>query len=191
MIAIPSRPSRVALVGQPNVGKSVVFSHLTSRYVTISNFPGTTVEIFRGRARFEDRELEVLDTPGINGTHASSEDERVTVAVLEEERPDVVVQVADAKNLRRTLLLTAQLSRFKIPMVLVLNMMDECHEKGIRVDSHALSRVLGIPVVETVATSEKGLAELRKSLLEPGICVEPKLKPTTVGEPGSRTGPVF
>ena len=159
-----SDPFRVVLVGQPNVGKSVVFSQLTSRYVTISNYPGTTVEVFRGRTRISGQDVEVLDTPGINGTDAGSEDEKVTVATLETDRPDLVVQVADAKNLRRALLLTAQLTRFRIPMVLVLNMMDECRGCGIQVDSRALSRELGIPVVETVATTGSGFDELRQSL---------------------------
>ncbi len=163
-------PLRVVLVGQPNVGKSVVFSQLTSRYVTISNYPGTTVEVFRGRTRICGEEIEILDTPGINGINADSEDERVTVAALEQERPDLVVQVADAKNLRRALLLAAQLSRFQIPMVLVLNMMDECRGCGIQLDSAALSRELGIPVVETIATSGAGFDELRGSLGAASVC---------------------
>lgn len=165
-----ARPRRVALVGQPNVGKSVVFGRLTSRYVTISNYPGTTVEVFRGKAWNHGQELEILDTPGINGTEAISEDESVTVRVLEEERPDVVIQVADAKNLRRALLLTAQLSRFGIPIVLVLNMMDECRGRGISLDSTALEEILGIPVVETVATTGQGFDQLQARLEEAAPC---------------------
>ncbi len=168
--ALRQQPLRVVLVGQPNVGKSVVFSQLTSRYVTISNYPGTTVEVFRGRTRIAGQEIELLDTPGINSIDAGSEDERVTVAALEQDRPDLVIQVADAKNLRRALLLTAQLSRFRIPMVLALNMMDECRGRGIQVDSAALSRELGIPVIETVATSGIGFDELRSRLGAAAVC---------------------
>ncbi|MEJ2079976.1 MAG: ferrous iron transporter B [Acidobacteriota bacterium] len=168
--AVRQEPLRIVLVGQPNVGKSVVFSRLTSRYVTISNYPGTTVEVFSGRTRISGQEIEVLDTPGINGIQADSEDERVTLATLERDRPDLVIQVADAKNLRRALLLTAQLSRFRIPMVLVLNMMDECRIRGIQVDSRALSRELGIPVIETVATSGAGMGALRESLGAASLC---------------------
>lgn len=163
----PSTPDKVVLVGQPNVGKSLVFSQLTSRYVTISNFPGTTVEVFRGRAVLNGKNIEILDTPGINSTDPSSEDERVTVAVLEEERPDLIIQIADAKNLRRALLLTAQLSQFGIPMLLALNMMDECREKGIHVDKDELSKILGIPVVETIATIGEGVEALQAQLLNP------------------------
>lgn len=163
-------PSRVVLVGQPNVGKSVVFSRLTSRYVTIANYPGTTVEVFRGRTQIGGQNVEILDTPGINTLNASSEDERVTVSVLEREQPDLIIQIADAKNLKRALLLTSQLSRFQVPMVLVLNMMDECNDRGIMVDSNALSRTLGIPVVETVATSGTGLGDLKESLCWGGLC---------------------
>lgn len=155
---------RVVLIGQANVGKSVLFSRLTSRFVTISNFPGTTVEIFHGHADIDGEAVEIIDTPGINSTYASSEDERAALRVLQEDRPELIVQVADAKNLRRTLRLTAQLAQFGIPMVLTLNMMDECERKGIYVDSEILSKKIGIPVVQTVATSGTGLEGLKKVL---------------------------
>lgn len=170
-------PLRLVLVGQPNVGKSVVFSRLTSRYVTISNYPGTTVEVFRGRTRISGQEIEVLDTPGINAVDAGSEDEKVTMAALERDHPDLIVQVADAKNLRRALLLTAQLSRFRIPMVLVLNMMDECRARGIQVDSRVLSKELGIPVIETIATSGFGFDALRESLWAASVCEVREVSP--------------
>lgn len=168
----PARPrvKRIALVGHPNVGKSVIFSHLTSRYVTVSNFPGTTVEIFSGEAEIEDQTYEVFDTPGINSTEPSSEDERVTLELIQRERPDIIVQVADAKNLRRALFLLSQLSLFRIPVVLVLNMMDECRDKGIHIDSSILSLKLGVPVVETVATTGHGLEELRNQLNSTRLC---------------------
>lgn len=153
---------RVVLVGHPNVGKSVLFTALTSRYVTISNYPGTTVEVFRSRAEWDQCEVELFDTPGINALAAESEDERVTATVLRAEAPDLVVQVGDAKNLRRTLLLTAQLRRLGIPLVLVLNMMDECRDRGISIDRKRLEKQLGIPVVETVAIRGEGLDRLRR-----------------------------
>lgn len=168
--ADPRRTRRVALVGQPNVGKSALFGELTSRYVTISNFPGTTVEVFRGRTRAAGLDFEVLDTPGISGIPAESEDERATMAVLETEAPDLIVQVADAKNLRRALLLTAELSRLRIPMVLALNMIDESREKGILVSADLLAEELGIPVVETVATTGRGIDTLRSSLAAARVC---------------------
>lgn len=164
------RVKRIALVGHPNVGKSVIFSTLTSRYVNVSNFPGTTVEVFSGEALIGDQRYEVFDTPGINSAEPNSEDERVTIKVIQQEKPDILVQVADAKNLRRALLLLAQLSEFRIPIVLVLNMMDECKQKGIHIDSNILSLKLGVPVVETVATTGDGLEDLKHQLNSTRLC---------------------
>ena len=100
----------VLLVGNPNVGKSVIFGALTKRYVNVSNYPGTTVEVTRGTARMLPGEPELVDTPGTNSLTPQSEDEQVTRDILLAERPRCVVQVADAKNLRRSLLITVQLA---------------------------------------------------------------------------------
>src|SRR5579864_9021144 len=111
-----SRCSRCALlVGQPNVGKSVVFGALTGTYVAVSNYPGTTVEIARGRARIGETLWEVVDTPGTHNLVPMSEDEAVTRDILISERHDAVVQVGDAKSLARTLLLTLQLAQLGVP----------------------------------------------------------------------------
>ena len=160
----PADPTvrRIVLVGNPNVGKSVIFRLLTGSYVLVSNFPGTTVEISRGRLDAGGTSYEVIDTPGVASMVPQSEDERVTCEVLIAERPDLIMQVADAKNLRRTLLVTSQLAEFKTPMVLVLNMMDEAEERGIEIDSVGLSERLGLPVVETVAIYSQG----RKKLIQ-------------------------
>jgi ferrous iron transport protein B len=167
---LSQRVKKIALVGHPNVGKSVLFSTLTSRYVTVSNFPGTTVEVFSGEAQIGKQIYKVFDTPGINSTEPNAEDERVTLEVIQQERPDIIIQVADAKNLRRALLLLTQLSEFKIPIVLVLNMMDECKQRGIHIDSSILSLKLGVPVVETVATTGHGLEELKRQLNSTSLC---------------------
>ena len=154
---------RIALVGNPNVGKSVIFGFLTGRYVTVSNYPGTTVEIARGAAKFDSETL-VIDTPGVNDLIPMSEDERVTRDILLNESIDVVVQVVDSKNLRRGLTITLQLAEMGLPTVLVLNMEDEARSRGISIDREKLSRILGVPVVSTVATQKKGLGELIRSL---------------------------
>ncbi len=148
------------LVGNPNVGKSALFGAITGRYVTVSNYPGTTVEVTRGSGMLGKRVWQVLDTPGANGLLPVSEDEQVTRDILLAERNFVVVQVCDAKNLMRGLLMTAQLAEAGVPLVLALNMSDEAAGRGIRIDAAKLSSELGIPVVETVAVQRRGLTRL-------------------------------
>ena len=154
----------IVLVGNPNVGKSVLFSKLTGKFVIISNYPGTTVEITRGEARIGDETLAVIDTPGVNELAPRTEDARVTCDVLREHPDATIVQVADAKNLRRALLLTMQLTALRRPMVLVLNMMDELEKRGGQIDVPKLSDVLDVPVVPTIATEGTGLEELKQSI---------------------------
>ena len=154
----------VLLVGNPNVGKSVLFNNLTSRYVTVSNFPGTTVEVVRARAGGSESNLEIVDCPGVNDLSPRSEDARVTRQLLDEMPDATVVQVADAKNLRRALLLTLQLADLERPMVLVLNMADELEQRGGRIDQTRLQEILGIPVISAVAVTNRGTAELLEAL---------------------------
>lgn len=161
--AAPARRT-LLLVGNPNVGKSVLFRNLTQRYVNVSNFPGTTVEIARARARFDGRDWEVVDTPGINDVAPKSEDARVTREILDRNPDALLVQVADAKNLRRALLLTLQLAELGRPMVLVLNMMDELEARGGRIDARELEAIVGVPVVPTVALWGRGTDELVEAL---------------------------
>jgi ferrous iron transport protein B len=148
------------LVGNPNVGKSVLFKNLTDHYVNVSNFPGTTVEIVQANANFDGRDFTVIDTPGINDLAQRSEDARVTRELLSEQDDATIVQVADAKNLRRALLLTLQLAELRRPTVLVLNMADELEERGGRIDTERLSQILGVPVVVTVAPRNQGTDDL-------------------------------
>jgi ferrous iron transport protein B len=156
----------VILVGNPNVGKSVLFGALTGKYVTVSNYPGTTVEVTRGTATIEGRPWHVMDTPGTNNLVPMSEDEQVTRDILLSEREYVCVQVCDAKNLRRGLLLAAQLAEAEIPFALALNMADEAASRGFQIDATALSRALGVDVVPTVAVQRKGLPALQARLAD-------------------------
>ncbi len=167
------RRGRITLVGNPNVGKSVIFGYLTGRYTIVSNYPGTTVEVARGEMRLGGQTYDVIDTPGTNSLVPQSEDERVTRDILNREPPDILVQVADVKNLRRTLLLTSQLVELGRPMVLVLNLLDEARQRGITVDSKAISELFGIPVVETVAPYGEGLADLSRALSRPAVPRDP------------------
>jgi len=154
----------VILVGNPNVGKSVVFKNLTGRHVTISNYPGTTVEITRARTRLNGHQAELFDTPGINDLAQKSEDAQVTRDVIFAHPDATLVQVADAKNLRRALLLTLQLAELGRPIVLVLNMMDELRHCGARIDIDRLAEILGVPVVSTVAIQNSGIDRVVEAL---------------------------
>ena len=154
----------VILVGNPNVGKSAMFGALTGKYVTVSNYPGTTVEVTRGSATFEGQAWHVLDTPGTNNLLPMSEDEQVTRDILLTERGYVALQVCDAKNLRRGLLLSAQLAEAELPFVLALNMADEAASRGITIDAAKLSGELGVDVVPTVAIQRRGLATVQAQL---------------------------
>ena len=162
-----SSANAILLVGHPNVGKSVLFHRLTGAYVNVSNYPGTTVEVTRANTRF-DHSAVLLDTPGVLALPSRSDDERATMTALLHENSRCLVQVGDAKNLRRTLTLTALLAELGVPMVLALNMHDEAAARGVTVDVAALSEELGIPVLATVATGGEGIGELTGSLANAG-----------------------
>ena len=155
---------RVALVGSPNVGKSALFNRLTGRYVTVSNYPGTSVEVARGTGRLDGEPVEVLDTPGMYSLLASTEEERVARRIVLEAGADVLVHVVDAKNIQRMLPLTLQLAESGRPLVLALNMADEAERLGFEVDAAALSERLGIAVVPVVAIRGEGVAELLQAV---------------------------
>lgn len=153
------RPSLV-LAGNPNVGKSVVFGLLTGTYVEVSNFPGTTVEITRGR----HGDYDVLDTPGVYGVGSFNEEEAVARDVIL--TADVIVNVVDAVHLQRDLFLTLQLADLGLPMIVALNMVDEARSQGVGVDRDLLEDLLGVPVVEMVAVDGSGLDALLERLDE-------------------------
>jgi ferrous iron transport protein B len=157
---------KIAIVGSPNVGKSAVFNSLTGAYVTVSNYPGTTVDVSRGKAKIEDQEFEIVDTPGMYSLRPITEEEQVARSILLAEKPEVILHVVDAKNLERMLPLTLQLIEAGLPTILDLNMMDETEAAGIEVDVKRLEEELGIPIVATVATTRHGMETLRKRLVE-------------------------
>ncbi len=151
---------KVVIVGSPNVGKSLLFNRLTGSYVVVSNYPGTTVEVSRGTLTTATGRCEVVDTPGIYALAPITAEELVTLELLLRESPRTVVHVIDAKNIQRMLGLTLQLADAGLPLVLALNMADEARLLGIRIDVRRLEQALGIPVVETVATTGAGVREL-------------------------------
>jgi len=158
---------KLVLVGNPNVGKSVIFGLLTGKYVTVSNYPGTTVEVMQGNVSIAGKTRLLIDSPGVNSLIPMSEDEKVTRDILLHEAPNGVVQVADAKNLKRSLLITLQLAEMHLPSVLALNMTDEAMDKGITIDLPQLKKILGIEVVSTIAPQRKGIRELREGMTSP------------------------
>ncbi|MGZ4150440.1 MAG: ferrous iron transport protein B, partial [Actinomycetota bacterium] len=168
-VATAERP--IVLVGNPNVGKSALFGRLTGRYVAVSNYPGTTVEVARGTLAVNGHAAPVIDTHGVQDLAAISDDERVTRDILVSEPAEVVVQVIDAKNLRRGLLLSLQLTEAGVPLVVALNMADEAERRGLRIDTARLSRLLGAPVVATIATKGTGIDRLGSllDLASPGV----------------------
>jgi len=160
-----------ALIGHPNVGKSVIFHRLTGTYVNVSNYPGTTVEVARAAARFA-RDADVLDTPGVLTLPARSDDERATMRALLHEDLRALIQIGDAKHLRRTLALTLMLADTGLPLALVLNMHDESKARGVSIDADALARELGIDVVTTVATAGEGIGALVHALRAPRVAAK-------------------
>ncbi|MFX1511973.1 MAG: ferrous iron transport protein B [Promethearchaeota archaeon] len=151
----------IILVGNPNVGKSVVFGRLTGHYAEVSNYPGTTVEVSIGSLRMGTQHYRVIDSPGIGSLLPLSEDEAITRRILNSSNIHAVIQVADSKNLRRSLHLTLQLIQMGFPIILLLNMADEAHSRGIKIDTKKLQNKLGIPVISAIATVNKGISELR------------------------------
>src|ERR1035437_7128405 len=156
---------RVALVGNPNVGKSVLFNALTGAYVTVSNYPGTSVEVSRGNAIINGETWQVIDTPGMYSIHTITEEERVAREILLNEAPDVVLHVLDARNLERMLAMTIQLIEADLPVVLVVNIMDEAEQMGLTFDLELWQQRRGIPVIGAATARKRGLEEIRRAVV--------------------------
>jgi ferrous iron transport protein B len=157
---------KIVIVGNPNVGKSVLFGRLTGTYATVSNYPGTTVEVFHGKTKIGGREFHMIDTPGMYSLLPITEEERVARKILLEEKPCAVIHVIDAKNIERMLSLTFQLIEARLPVILVLNIFDEAEENGLKINVGQLEHDLKIPVVATISTKGKGVDVLRGRIEE-------------------------
>ena len=155
---------KIALVGFPNVGKSLLFYHLTGNYVTVSNYPGTTVEITHGVANLAGQTVEVIDTPGLYSLSPLSEEEAVTCRLLQEAAIHCIIQVVDAKNLPRMLPLTLELLQHGLPLILVLNMMDEANKAGVCIKHKELAHRLGIPVIGASLTQGWGIQAVKRTV---------------------------
>jgi ferrous iron transport protein B len=148
---------KILLIGQPNVGKSSLLNALVGPRVTVSNYPGTTVEITKAKKSFDKIEMEFVDTPGIYSISDRSEEEKVTERALFEEEADGVIVIADATSLERSLYMALQILEARIPTVLALNFVEDAEKKGLRIDCEKLKGILQVPVVPINPLTKKGI----------------------------------
>lgn len=151
----------IALAGNPNAGKTTIFNVLTGLHQHTGNWPGKTVEKKEGEIERGELKINIVDLPGAYSLTAYSPEEIIARDYIIEERPDVVINVVDATNLERNLYLTVQILELDVPVVLALNMSDDLHKSGAKIDTSQLSQLLGnLPVVHTSANQGKGIDEL-------------------------------
>jgi ferrous iron transport protein B len=155
----------VGLAGNPNTGKSSIFNHLTGAKQHVGNWPGKTVSKAHGSSTHSGQELQLVDLPGTYSLNAASPEEMIARDFLVNERPDVVVVVADASNLERNLYLVVQVLEIGLPTVVALNMTDVADARGVDIAVDELSNRLGVPVVPTIARRGVGLTELQHEVL--------------------------
>jgi ferrous iron transport protein B len=172
----------IALAGNANVGKSVIFNHLTGLHQHIGNWPGKTVERAEGTLHFKGYTVDIVDLPGIYSLSTYSLEEIVSRKYIAVERPDVVINVVDASVLERNLFFTLQLMELETPMVLALNQMDIAKSKGVQVNIKKLEQLLGVPVIPTVAVKGVGVAKLLDKAIETVEKKQAKKPQVTYGE---------
>lgn len=183
--------AKIALIGNPNVGKSVIFGILTGKYVVVSNYPGTTVEVSRGKAKIQNTTVEVIDTPGANSLLPMSDDERVTRDILLEEDISRVVLVVDTKNLKRGLSIAVQLAEMSVPFDIALNMADEAASRGIEVDPGVIEKRLGVNAILTIATRRQGIEKLKKAIVNTKRSILNFVYDAPIEEAVSKIEPMF
>jgi len=155
---------RAVLIGNPNVGKSVIFNRLTGIKVVVSNYPGTTIEYLEGFMRIDGIRVKIVDAPGIYSLIPSDRAEEVAVDLLFKRKTNLIINVIDATNLERNLYLTLQLREMNIPRILNLNMIDVARRQGVEINIPLMEKLLRIPVVPTVAISGEGIRELHQTI---------------------------
>lgn len=169
----------IALAGNANVGKSVIFNHLTGLHQHIGNWPGKTVEKAEGTLHFKGYTIDVIDLPGIYSLSTFSIEELISREYIAVENPDLVINVVDASVLERNLFFTIQLMELETPMVIALNQIDLAKKKGIQINYKKMGEILGVPVVPTVAITSTGIHELLEKcieVIEKGGAVPSKIK---------------
>jgi ferrous iron transport protein B len=163
---VAKRKLVIALAGNANVGKSVIFNYLTGLHQHIGNWPGKTVERTEGTLHFKGYTIDIVDLPGIYSLSTYSLEELISRKYIAIERPDVVINVVDASVLERNLFFTLQLIELETPMIAALNQMDIAKKKGIEIDTEKLEKLLGIPVIPTVAIKGIGIFQLLEKAVE-------------------------
>jgi len=156
----------IALAGNANVGKSVIFNHLTGMHQHIGNWPGKTVERAEGTLHFKGHTIDVVDLPGIYSLSTFSIEEVISREYIAIENPNLVINVVDASVLERNLFFTLQLVELETPMIVALNQMDIAKEKGIKIDHKKLEKILGVPVIPTVAPTQVGIYKLLQTSVD-------------------------
>ncbi|MCU0631631.1 MAG: ferrous iron transport protein B [Methanolinea sp.] len=149
---------RLGLIGNPNVGKSLIFHQLTGLGVEVSNYPGTTVDLMRGNLCFQNERLELVDLPGIYSLEGSSPEEEMVRTFIQEKEAEVLIAVLDATHLERNLYLLLQVAEYGKPLVVVLNLMDEAAKKGKEIDIERISAILGVEVIPAAAIQGKNIS---------------------------------
>ena len=157
---------KVAIAGNPNVGKTTILNRIAGTSLKVGNWPGVTVEKKEAVVKFGDYEIHLVDLPGIYTLEPISEDERIAVHFLEEERPDVILNIIETPNIERNLLLTTELLEFGIPTVVVLNMIDEANKLGMEVDDRRMEELLGVKVVKTIGRTGVGVNRILPAVVE-------------------------
>lgn len=157
---------KVALIGNPNVGKTVIFNNLTGAKQHVANWPGVTVEKKEGKLIHKGFEMNIIDLPGIYSLSARSIDEQIARDFIIKEKPEVVVDIVDATTLERNLYLTFLLLELNANLVIVLNMWDAVEASGAKIDVKGLSERLGVPIIPTAATLQKGMKELKDAIVK-------------------------
>jgi len=156
----------VALIGNPNVGKTVIFNNLTGAKQHVANWPGVTVEKKEGKCSYNGIEIHIVDLPGCYSLTARSIDEKIARNFIIDEKPDVVLDIIDATNLERNLYLTLLLMELDVNLVIAFNMWDVVESSKNKLDVKKISEKLGVPIVTTAAIKHEGMNELKKILIE-------------------------
>lgn len=161
---VPKLKQSIALVGNPNSGKTTIYNNLTGTHQHVGNYPGVTVEKKYGFCHYKGRNFTIVDLPGTYSLFSNSTDEEITTRYLSNENPDLVINIVDASNLERNLYLTLQMLELGVPLIIILNMSDIAIKSGIKIDIEKLSTMLGVPVIQTIGHKKIGMEEVLEAI---------------------------